>query len=237
MSDSDLPGRNLKDLRMGYSSARADHLHSNIRFADLSGAKLIRVLIAEDMNLVRGGLVALLSAQADMTVVASLDNSGKIVPTALEQRPDVALIGVADDAFMTAETLYHELPSCGTLIMAGRRRPRDLRRAVAAHVVGYVLTDTPPDDLLLAIRRVANGERVIDSELAFAALNSADSPLTERELDVLRLAAQGASSAEIANRLFLSVRTVRNHMSRIIGKVGARNRVDAIRIADDAGWL
>ena len=237
MSDSDLPGRSLKDLRMTYSSVGAAHLHSNIRFADISGAKLIRVLIAEDMNLVRGGLVALLSAQPDMTVVASLDDSGKVMSAALEQRPDVALIGVGADTFVTAQTLHHELPSCGTLIMAARRRPGDLRRAVAAHVVGYILTDTPPDDLLVAIRRVANGERVIDSELAFAALDAAVSPLTERELDVLRLAAQGASSAEIAGRLFLSVRTVRNHMSRIIGKVGARNRVDAIRIADDAGWL
>ena len=121
--------------------------------------------------------------------------------------------------------------------MAGRRRPGDLRRAVAAGVMGYLLIDAPPEDLADAVRRVAQGERVIDAELAFAALETAERPLTERELDVLRLAAKGASSAEIANHLFLSVRTVRNHMSRIIGKIGARNRVDAIRIADDAGWL
>ena len=121
--------------------------------------------------------------------------------------------------------------------MANRRRPGDLRHAVAAGVMGYLLIDTPPDALADSVRRVAQGERVIDSELAFAALGSVESPLTGREIDVLRLAAEGASSAEIANNLFLSVRTVRNHISRIIGKICARNRIDAVRIADDAGWL
>lgn len=201
---------------------------------------VIRVLVAENMNLIRGGLVALLDNDPDFSVVASLDAAGKAVPAALELRPDVALIGTgtsAADGFPIARTLHAELPSCATLIMAARRRPRDLRRAVAAHVMGYVHVDVGPDDLLDAVRRVAKGERVIDSELAYATLGSADSPLTERELDVLRLAARGESSAEIADNLFLSVRTVRNHMSRIIGKIGARNRVDAIRIADDAGWL
>jgi two-component system response regulator DesR len=203
-------------------------------------ANVIRVLIVENMNLVRGGLVALLSGHPDMLVVAALESVDKVLPTALELRPDVALIGAGmagANGFAMARSLYVELPSCAIVIMADRRRPDDLRRAVAARVMGYMLVDAPLDDLADAVRRVAQGERVIDSELAFAALGTADSPLTDRELDVLRLAAQGASSAEIASNLFLSVRTVRNHISRIIGKVGARNRVDAIRIADDAGWL
>jgi two-component system response regulator DesR len=201
---------------------------------------LIHVLIVENMNLIRGGLVALLSGHPDMAVVAALETADKALPAALELQPDVALVGVGldeDSGFDVARSIHEELRSCAVVIMANRRRPGDLRRAVAAGVTGYLLTDTPPDDLADAVRRVAQGDPVIDSELAFAALGTADSPLTDRELDVLRLAAEGASSEEIASNLFLSVRTVRNHMSRIIGKIGARNRVDAIRIADDAGWL
>jgi two-component system response regulator DesR len=201
---------------------------------------VIRVLIVENMNLIRGGLVALLSGHPDMAVVAELESADKALPAALELEPDVVLLGAGmedDKGFAIAESLHDELRSCAIVIMANRRRPGDLRRAVAAGVMGYLLIDAPPDDLADAVRRAAQGERVIDSELAFAALGSAESPLTDREVDVLRLAAQGASSAEIAGHLFLSVRTVRNHISRIIGKIGARNRVDAIRIADDAGWL
>jgi len=201
---------------------------------------VIHVLIVENMNLIRGGLVALLSGHPDMEVVAALESADKALPTALELEPDVVLLGAGIDeasGFAVARALHDELRSCAIVIMANRRRPGDLRRAVAAGVMGYLLIDAPPDDLAGAVRRVAQGERVIDSELAFAALDSPDSPLTGREVDVLRLAAQGASSAEIANHLFLSVRTVRNHISRIIGKIGARNRVDAIRIADDAGWM
>ena len=201
---------------------------------------VIHVLIVENMNLIRGGLVALLSGHPDMAVVAALESADKALPAALELEPDVVLLGAGmedSNGFAIAKSLHDELRSCAIVIMANRRRPGDLRRAVAAGVMGYLLIDAPPDDLADAVRRAAQGERVIDSELAFAALDSAESPLTDREVDVLRLAAQGASSAEIAGHLFLSVRTVRNHISRIIGKVGARNRVDAIRIADDAGWL
>jgi two-component system response regulator DesR len=201
---------------------------------------VINVLIVENMNLIRGGLIALLSGHTDMSVAAALDCPEKALAAAAELEPNVALIGAGvavEGGFTIARLLQQELPECAIVIMANRRRPGDLRRAVAAGVMGYVLIDAPPDYLADTVRRVASGERVLDSELAFAALGSAQSPLTEREVDVLRLAAQGASSAEIANHLFLSVRTVRNHISRIIGKVDARNRVDAIRIADDAGWL
>jgi two-component system, NarL family, response regulator DesR len=201
---------------------------------------VIQILIVENMNLIRGGLAALLSGQPDMEVVAALESADKALPAAYEHKPDVALLGAGIDeanGFATARSLRDELPSCSTVIMANRRRPGDLRHAVAAGVKGYLLTDTPPEALADSVRRVALGERVIDSELAFAALGSVESPLTGREIDVLRLAAEGASSAEIASNLFLSVRTVRNHISRIIGKIGARNRIDAVRIADAAGWL
>jgi two-component system, NarL family, response regulator DesR len=201
---------------------------------------VIHILIVENMSLIRGGLTALLSGHPDMEVVAALESADQALPAAYEHKPDVALLGAGIDeanGFATARALRGELPSCSTVIMANRRRPGDLRQAVAVGVMGYLLIDTPPDVLTDSVRRVAQGERVIDSELAFAALGSVASPLTDREVDVLRLAAGGASSAEIAGNLFLSVRTVRNHISRIIGKIGARNRVDAVRIADDAGWL
>jgi two-component system response regulator DesR len=202
------------------------------------GAELIHVLIAEDQPLMRGGLVALLSAETDIAVVAELDSGEKIIPTALELSPDVALIDVGlHEGCGAAKALHQHVPKCGTIIMAEHRRPRDLRRAMNAHVLGFVLTDVQPQALADAVRRVARGERVVDSELAFAALDAAENPLTSRELEVLRAAAQGASPDEIAEQLYLSVRTVRNHLSRIISKTSARNRVDAIRIAGDAGWL
>jgi two-component system, NarL family, response regulator DesR len=200
--------------------------------------KSINLLIAEDIELMRGRLVALLSHEVDITVVAELDSGDKIVSMSLELKPDVALIDIhLRGGFAAARKLHQQLPECGTLIMADRRRPRDLRRAMNAHFLGFVLKDATPDLLADAIRSVARGERVVDSELAFAALHAAQSPLTPRELEVLEAAAEGISPTEIAAQLYLSVRTVRNHLSQIIRKTGARNRVDAIRIALEAGWL
>lgn len=186
----------------------------------------------------REGLAALLSRQADIEVVAELDSDEKILPTALELRPDVALIDIRlPDGFAAARALHEQLPGCGTLIMADRRVPQELRRAVDAQVLGFMLKDVPAETLADAVRRVARRERVVDSELAFAALDSERGPLTPRELEILHAVAQGLASEEIAARLFLSVRTVRNHISRIVAKTGARNRMDAVRVATKAGWL
>ncbi|MBC6458460.1 response regulator transcription factor [Actinomadura sp. HBU206391] len=199
---------------------------------------MIRVLIAEELHLMRGGLVALLSAEIDISVVAELDSAEKIIPSALELDPHVAMIDIRlRGGFAAARALHQRLPGCGTMIMAERRRPRDLRRAVKSHILGFVLTDVEPEALADAVRRVARGERVLDSELAFAALDAEQSPLTPRELEVLEAAAEGTPPEEIAAQLYLSVRTVRNHLSRVTSKTGARNRVDAIRIAIEAGWL
>jgi two-component system response regulator DesR len=199
---------------------------------------LINLLIAEDIELMRGGLVALLSHEVDIAVIAELDSGDKIVPMSLELKPDVALIDIhLRGGFAAARALHLQLPECGALIMADQRRPSDLRRAVNAHVLGFVLKDVTPDVLADAIRRVARGERVVDSELAFAALYAEQGPLTPRELEVLEATAEGTPPKEIAAQLYLSVRTVRNHLSQIIRKTGARNRVDAIRIATEAGWL
>ena len=201
---------------------------------------MIRTLIAEQTSLIRAGLVAFLSCADDIEVVAELQRGDQVVPASRALLPDVAVLAAAlpgADGFAAARALHAELPSCHSLIMGDQRDPAGLRRAVAAHASGFVVRDAAPDFITEAVRRVARGRKVIDPDLAFAALNAAKNPLTSRELDALRLAAQGATTAEIARDLCLSVGTVRNYLSRAIAKTDARNRVDAIRIAVGAGWL
>jgi two-component system response regulator DesR len=201
---------------------------------------VIRTLIAEQTSLIRAGLVAFLSCSDDIEVVAELQRGDQVVPASRALLPDVAVLAAAlpgADGFAAARALHAELPSCHSLIMGDQRDPAGLRRAVAAHASGFVVRDAAPDFITEAVRRVATGRKVIDPDLAFAALNAAKNPLTSRELDALRLAAQGATTAEIARDLCLSVGTVRNYLSRAIAKTDARNRVDAIRIAVGAGWL
>jgi two-component system, NarL family, response regulator DesR len=201
---------------------------------------VIRTLIAEQTSLIRAGLVAFLSCSDDIEVVAELQRGDQVVPASRALLPDVAVLAAAlpgADGFAAARALHAELPSCYSLIMGDQRDPAGLRRAVAAHASGFVVRDAAPDFITEAVRRVATGRKVIDPDLAFAALNAAKNPLTSRELDALRLAAQGATTAEIARDLCLSVGTVRNYLSRAIAKTDARNRVDAIRIAVGAGWL
>ncbi|MBA9007384.1 two-component system response regulator DesR [Actinomadura cellulosilytica] len=201
---------------------------------------MIRVLIVEELSLLRGGLVALLEEHRDLLVAAAIDGSDKLVAVAREVAPDIALIGVdgiRSDPFALVETLRAEVPECAAVLMAERARPGDLRRAAAAGAAGFLLKGTSPDTLAGSLRRVAAGERVIDADLAFAELAAAESPLTPRELEVLRLAGEGATAAQIADTLVLTIGTVRNHLSRINRKIGARNRVHAIRIAESSGWL
>ena len=201
---------------------------------------MIRTLIAEQTSLIRAGLVAFLSSCDDIEVVAELQRGDQVVPASLAALPDVAVLAATlpgADGFATARALHAQLPSCHSLIMGDQRDPAGLRRAVAAHASGFVVRDAAPDFITEAVRRVARGRKVIDPDLAFAALNAAKNPLTSRELDALRLAAEGATTAEIARDLCLSVGTVRNYLSRAIAKTDARNRVDAIRIAVGAGWL
>lgn len=205
-----------------------------------SSDSLIRVLVAGGGGLYQGALAAAISHEENLEVVGSLPASPKIVPATLELRPDVVVLGATPsdvDEVSIISAIHEELPSCGVLMITESRRPSDLRRAVAAGAVGDLVADIGPEDLIDALRRVGHGDGVLDANLALDAISAPGCPLTERELDVLGLAAQGASSAEIASRLYLSERTVRNHMSRIIGKTGARNRVDAIRIAAEAGWM
>ncbi|WP_399930769.1 response regulator transcription factor [Streptomyces kanamyceticus] len=200
----------------------------------------IKVLLAEDMHMVRGALVALLDLEPDIDVVAEVADGNDIVPRALALRPDVAVIDIdlpGTDGLTAAAALRDELPGCRTLILTSLGRPGTFRRALAAGVRGFILKDAPPQQLAQAIRRVEKGERVVDPELAMAAWDSGDNPLTERETEVLRLAADGAEAAEIAARLYLSVGTVRNYLTSSVVKLGARNRLDAVRIAREAGWV
>ncbi|PWI45347.1 response regulator transcription factor [Streptomyces sp. ICBB 8177] len=201
---------------------------------------MIRILIAEDMHMLRRALVALLDLEDDIEIVAELSSGAEIVPTAQALRPDVAVLDIdlpGTDGITAAQALHSALPECRTLILTSLGRPGNLRRALAAHASGFLLKDAEPDALAAAIRKVAAGERVIDPQLALAALDTGGSPLTERELEVLRLAADGEEPSQIASRLFLSAGTVRNYLTTVVTKLNARNRVDAIRIAREAGWL
>ena len=190
--------------------------------------------------MVRGALVALLALEGDLRVVAEVERGDVIVGRALECRPDVAVIDVdlpGMDGLSAAERLTQQLPSCRTLILTSLGRPGTLRKALAAQVGGFLLKDAPPDRLADAVRQVAAGRRVIDPQLALAAFDNGENPLSPREAEVLRLAADGAEAAEIAGKLFLSVGTVRNYLTTVVTKLNARNRVDAIRLARDNGWL
>src|SRR5262245_57005843 len=201
---------------------------------------MIRVLIAEDMHMIRGALVALLSREDDMEIVAELERGDEIVESALRSSPDVAVIDIdlpGLDGLTAAERLHSQLPTCQTLILTGLGQPGNLLRALKAHVRGFILKDAPAKTLADGIRRVARGERVIDPDLVAAALETGSSPLTAREADVLRAAGSGISTEDIGLQLSLSPTTVRNYLSNAISKVGARNRIDAIRIARSAGWI
>jgi two-component system response regulator DesR len=201
---------------------------------------MIRVLIAEDMHLIRGALVALLSLEPDMEVVAELERGDEIIPTAERVRPDVAVVDIdlpGLDGLTAAARLHEAVPECRTLVLTGLSQPGNLLRALEAHVRGFIVKDAPADSLADGIRKVAAGQRVIDPDLVAAALETGATPLTGRESDVLRAAEDGITTTEIASRLSLSPATVRNYLSNAITKTGARNRIDAIRIARDAGWI
>lgn len=197
-------------------------------------------MLAEDMHLIRKALVALLSSEDDLEVVAEADKGEDIVRLGCLRRPDVAVLDIGMpgvDGLTAAAELHRRLPSCRTVVLTGLGTPMALRKALDANVRGFVVKDASPGHLVDCIRRVAKGERVIDPELAVAALDADSNPLTARELDVLETAAGGATVGEIADRLSLSRGTVRNYLSRILTKVGARSRVEAIQIASECGWL
>ena len=200
---------------------------------------MIRVLLAEDQAMVLGALGALIDIESDLEVVAQVRSGDEALRTALTSNPDVVVTDIEMPGLSGLE-LAGELKRQGcaarVIILTTFARPGYLRRALDAGASGYLLKDAPSHKLADAIRRVHAGGRAVDPELAAEAWSEAD-PLTDRERQVLRLAADGRSGAEIAVDLSLSEGTVRNYLSEAISKIGARNRVDAARIARVKGWL
>jgi two-component system response regulator DesR len=201
---------------------------------------MIRILVAEDMHMIRGALVALIGLEEDMNVVAEVDRGDEIEAAALRERPDVAVLDIdlpGLDGLSAAQRLQETVPDCQILILTGLSQPSFLLRALQGKIRGFLPKDAPAAELAAGIRRVAAGERVLDPVLVAAALETGESPLTAREADVLRAAAGGLSTDDIAETLFLSPATVRNYLSNAISKLDARNRIEAISIARRAGWI
>ena len=201
---------------------------------------MIRVLLAEDQAMVRGALAALLSREQDIEVVAEVARGNEVVKAALASQPDVALLDIempGGDGLAAAQALQKALPTCRSVILTTFGRSGYLHRAMESGAVGFLLKDDPAAELAVALRRVMQGERVVDPELALSALSEGNNPLTAREREVLSASLFGASLAEIAARLFLSEGTVRNHLSIAMQKLGAQNRMEAARLAEQKGWL
>ncbi|MEU9155339.1 response regulator transcription factor [Streptomyces sp. NPDC048417] len=201
---------------------------------------MIRVLLADDEHLIRGALVTLLRLESDLEVVADAGEGVRILDLALRTRPDVAVIDVNMpdlNGLEAAAQLLEHLPSCRVLLLSSLDQSGTVRRALELKVGGYLLKDAAPGELIMAIRQVAEGQRIIASELMLAAWDTNANPLTTRETKVLQMTSEGMGVREVADGLHLSLGTVRNYLSSAVSKLGARNRLDAVRIAVEAGWL
>jgi Response regulator containing a CheY-like receiver domain and an HTH DNA-binding domain len=200
---------------------------------------VIRVVLAEDQGMVRGAFAQLLDLEPDISVVATAADGDAALRAVREHRPDVLLTDIempGASGLDLAARLADEPDAPRVVVVTTFARSGYLRRALDHGVAGYVLKDAPIDRLADAVRRVHAGGRVIDPELAVAAWEGTD-PMTDREREVLRLAAEGLPNAEIAARLHLAEGTVRNYLSTVIAKLGVRNRVEAARLATERGWL
>lgn len=198
------------------------------------------MLLAEDQAMIREALAALLSFEDDIEVVAQVGRGDEVLEAACRARPDVALLDIempGMDGLAAAAELTAQSPGTKVVILTTFGRPGFLRRAMESGVSAFLVKDSPADKLADTIRKVLRGEKVIDPDLAVAALSGGTNPLTPRERDVLAASADGATIAEIAARLYLSEGTVRNYLSACIQKTGARNRTEALRMAEDRGWL
>lgn len=201
---------------------------------------MIRLVIADDQALVRGALAALLGLEADIEVVAEVGRGDEVSAAVVLNKADVALLDVEMpglDGIAAAAQLRTAAPDCRVLMVTTFGRPGYLRRAMQAGAGGFVVKDTPARQLADAVRKVAAGLRVVDPALAVESMTAGESPLTERETDVLRAAGNGGTVADIAAASFLSEGTVRNYLSSSMGKTGARTRANAVHIAEENGWL
>ncbi|MCZ4098151.1 MULTISPECIES: response regulator transcription factor [Streptomyces] len=203
-------------------------------------ARNVRVLLADDQSMVREALATLLGLEDDIEVVAQVARGDEVLAAARAYAPDVALLDIEMPGLTGIEAaaqLRKALPGIRIVIVTTFGRPGYLRRAMESGAEAFLVKDAPASQLADAVRRVLRGERVIDPTLAAAALADGADPLTARERDVLRAAADGSVNAEIARSLLLSEGTVRNYLSTAIQKTGARNRAEAVRIAREKGWL
>jgi len=201
---------------------------------------VIRVLLAEDQGMVRGALASLLDLEPDLEVVAQVARGDEVLAAAQEVVPDVALLDIempGATGLQAAEMLSAAMPECRILILTTFGRPGYLRRAMESGASGFLLKDSPAHELASAIRRAMAGERIVEPGLAAAALSQGQSPLTPREHEVLAASREHATVAELAGALYLSPGTVRNHLSSVMQKLDARNRGEAVRRAEEHGWL
>ena len=201
---------------------------------------MIRVLLADDENLIRSALAALLGLEDDVEVVAEAASGDEALAMARRHRPDVAVLDLQmpdPDGIAVTETLRAELPECAAIIVTSYGRPGHLKRALAAGVRGFLPKTVSARVLGEVVRTVNAGGRYVDPELAAEAISAGDSPLTPREADVLELAADGMPIDEISQRAALSAGTVRNYLSSAAAKLGAANRHDAVRVARTHGWI
>lgn len=200
---------------------------------------MIRIIIAEDQRMLRGALGALLDLEDDIEVVGQAENGEEALKLIETLQPDISIMDIEmpiQSGLDIAETLRKQQSSCRVMILTTFARPGYFERAMKANVQGYLLKDSPSEDLAAAIRNVMNGKREISPELMFG-LWQEQNPLTDREKEVLLLAKEGKTTNEIAKTLYLSSGTVRNYISDVLTKLDAKNRIEAIGIAEEKGWI
>jgi two-component system response regulator DesR len=201
---------------------------------------VIRVLLADDEELIRDALVGLLEREPDIEVVATAADGRQAIDRAVAHRPDVAVVDLqmpgVDGIGVIAE-LGRQLPGCAGVILTGHGRPHLLRRALTSGARGFLAKGAPGSALADVVRRVHEGKRYVDPVLAADALTAPPSPLTSREADVLGAAGVDRPIGEVARALFLSPGTVRNHLAAATAKLAAGSRAEAHRIARENGWI
>jgi two-component system, NarL family, response regulator DesR len=203
---------------------------------------VIRVVVALQETLMRGALAALLGREEDIEVIAELADTHGVLRTAAKHRPQVVVLDMdllEPEEPSMARRLREAVPGTRLLLLVDVHKPAIVGRVQSGHVsgVGFVAMDASPARLVEAIRQIAHGKAVLDPQVAVAAMRAAQNPLTPREREILAIVAEGESVKEVADRLYLAVGTVRNNLSRILAKTGARSRIEAIKIAQEAGWL
>lgn len=200
---------------------------------------MIRIVLAEDQRMVRGALAALLNLEEDLEVVGEADDGISALKMIRDTLPDICILDIempGMSGLEVAELIEKEQLSSRVVILTTFARSGYLQRALKAGVKGYLLKDSPLEELAYALRLVHSGGRMMSPELAISVWDE-ENPLSERDQEVLRLACEGLTTGQIAQRLFLSEGTIRNYMSEVLHKVGAKNRIEAGRIAQSKGWI